>query len=261
MGLCSDASVTYLRDLGYNVVRHPRANVNPLDLIGKQNGEFASLGGLNRLLSEALGPLPEVTRNEPAANVNGRRSSKLSLGIGADILGSVLGAMGGKLGVDVSYTDAQTMQFEYADVLSDSVVALDVGAYLRGRDVDAGNPVLREYVLGHGDLFLVTRTVKARKFSVSYERKNGVGAKVDAAALGDLTGAKVEVAPDAARSWVVTYSGSDFLVFGFQCFRVGVVDGALSVEIVSAGDARLAAPHAPPAPMLLTDQGLLDVRP
>jgi hypothetical protein len=136
-------------------------------------------------------------------------------------------------------------------------VPLDVGRYLRGHDVDAGNPVLREYVLGDGELFLITRTAKAGRFSVSYERKNGVGAKVDVKALAALTGGHVQVSPDASRDWVVSYAGPEHLVFGFQCFRLGIESGALDLELVPAGATRLA--EAEPVPAMLAGDGLLSL--
>jgi hypothetical protein len=131
MGIfCSDKSITALAKLGYNVVHHPSANFRPMLLIGKQDGELLQLGSLNQLITDPPGPLPTVTAGEEGTGISGESSSKLDLGIGANILGSLIGAMGGNLGINVTYTDARRVEFKYTDVTLDSVVPLDVGAYL-----------------------------------------------------------------------------------------------------------------------------------
>src|SRR5262245_38431634 len=109
MGICRDDSTAYLQRLGYNVVRHPQEGINPLHLVGRQGGATSFLGSLDKLITNPPGPLPSIEMNLVAADVNGKRSSKLKLAVGANILGSVIGAMGGNLGVDTSYTNARTI--------------------------------------------------------------------------------------------------------------------------------------------------------
>src|SRR5262249_28880397 len=142
---CTDQSMTVLARLGYNVVRHPSANFRPLILIGKQDGEFLQLGSLNQLITNPPGPPPAITTGEPGTGIQGESSNKLDLGIGANILGSLIGAMGGNLGINVTYTDARRVEFKYTDVTLDSVVPLDIGNYLRDGNVDAGNLILQQY--------------------------------------------------------------------------------------------------------------------
>ena len=242
MGIfCSDNSMTHLAKLGYNVVRHPSANLKPLTLVGKQNGEFLQLGSLNQLITNAPGPLPPITPDEPGAGIQGQSSSKLDLGIGANILGGIIGAMGGNLGVNVSYTDARQIEFKYTDVTLDSVVPLSVGEYLRDGQVDADNLILQQYVLGNGELYVIIKVAKSKKFSVSYEKKNSTGAKVDVPALEALASANVKVSVDAANSSLITFDGPTPLSFAFQCLQVGVVDGLLSLTTVKAGAVTAAA--------------------
>jgi hypothetical protein len=256
---CSDKSMKALAGLGYNVVRHPSANFRPLILIGNQKGEFLQLGSLNQLITNAPGPLPPITTGEPGTGIQGQSSSKLDLGIGANILGNIIGAMGGNLGVNVSYTDARQIEFKYTDVTLDSVVPLDVGNYLRDGEVDAGNLILQQYVLGNGELFIVTKVAKSKKFSVSYEKKNALGAKVDVPSLEALAGANVKVAVDSQKSSVISFDGTTPLGFAFQCMQVGVVDGVLSLTSVKAGAVVAAAKEDLASPPAL-GTGLLDVR-
>lgn len=257
---CTDKSMTALAGLGYNVVRHPSANFRPLMLIGKQKGEFLQLGALNQLITNGPGPLPAVTLNQPGAGIQGQSSSKLDISVGASILGSLIGAMGGNLGINVSYTNARQVEFKYTNVTLDSVEPLDVGNYLRDGHVDAGNLILQQYVLGNGELFVVTKVAKSKTFSVSYTRSGSSGVTVDVPALQALAGANVKVGASGASSSLVTFDGDTPLGFAFQCFQVGVVEGVLSLTSVKAGGVTAAVPGGPPMTPELLGAGLQDVR-
>jgi hypothetical protein len=255
--LCTDKSTTFLRGLGYNVVRHPAADLVPLSLIGRQNNETIRLGPLNLLIKNPPGPLPQVTADTPAADINGQVSAKIDIGIGASILGTLIGAMGGAIGVNVSYTNAQKVQFSYLDVLTDAVVPLAVGSYLKNGDVDAGNLILEQYVMGNGELFLVTKIAKSHRFTVKYEKRNETAASVDLPALQALASASVKVTVSGDSNATVTFEGKTPLAFGFQCFRVGVVDGVLSLTTVQAGAIAAAVGGPAEKPQLLSEAGML----
>jgi len=72
-----------------------------LTLLGRQKGTTIELGGLDKLISSSGLTLPGIRRDTVAADLNGQVSNKLSLSVGANILGSVIGAMGGDLGFDL----------------------------------------------------------------------------------------------------------------------------------------------------------------
>jgi hypothetical protein len=55
MGLCRDNATNYLAQLGYSVVRVPRENINPLDLVGR-----AEVGDARSVATRPGGSLPQV---------------------------------------------------------------------------------------------------------------------------------------------------------------------------------------------------------
>jgi hypothetical protein len=241
VGICNDQSTTYLKRLGYNVVRHPREGIAPLDLIGKQNGETRWLGKIDKLITQPPATKPAPKKDLVAAGINGQQSSKLKIGVGANVLGTIVGAMGGNLGATISYTNARKLTFAFKDVLTDVIAPLDVGNYLRDGDVDAGNDVLAEYVLGNGELFVITEIVKSKSFGVIYEREDGVAASVDVPEIQGLVGGAVKLETASGSTSTVTYTGQTRLVFGFRCFEVGVLDGDLRLTTSEAGATPLAA--------------------
>lgn len=261
MGLCNDKRLSFLKERGYSVIRHPNADVRPLGLIGVQDKTPIYLGPLNLLITNPPGPLPPVTKDTPAADLNGKASSSLKLGIGLSILGNLIGAMGGgNLAANLNFTNAKKVEFEYEDVLNDSVGPLEVGNYLRDGDVDAGNLVLKQYVMGNGQLYLITKIAKSKKFKAVFERSSGVGATVDVPVLQGVAGGNVSVETTNASSGEVSFEGPTLLTFAFQSFRVGVRDGELSLMNAKPGGVFLSVDEtADQAPAVIPSDGLLEL--
>ncbi|MBX3190079.1 MAG: hypothetical protein KF819_23840 [Labilithrix sp.] len=260
MGLCTDDATTYLKRLGYNVVRHPREGVNPLDLVGRQNGETRYLGSLDQLIKRPPETaLPPVKTDEVAGDVQGQASSKLNFAIGVNLLQSVLSALGGNAGINVGYKGAKTVQFVFDNVLTDSVRPLDLGDYLKAGEVDDANLILQQYVLGNGRLFVVTRTVKTNKFTVKAESSSGTEAALDVPAIQKIVSGNVKVTAAAEKSGTVSYEGDKKLVFGFECFEVGVAGGTLSLMSSKSGAVALSAGSSTTVkPTIVDENGLLD---
>jgi hypothetical protein len=260
MGWCTDDSTTFLKGLGYNVVRHPREGIAPLHLVGRQNGSVDLLGPLNLLITRPSGPLPRISADAEGAKIQGQASSKLDLSIGIDVLGAIIGAFGGNLGAAVNFTNARKIQFVFENVRSDFVVPLEVGNYLRDGSVDGGNLILKQYVMGNGSLFLITRVVKSRRFTVVFERSDNVGASVNVPVIQQVAGGSVKVEVDVQKAHVLSFEGDRDLVFGFRCFEVGVRNGDLTLIAGKEGAIALAAEAAPDAvpPALLREDALVD---
>jgi hypothetical protein len=261
MALCGkdEKATNHLRRLGYNTVRHPREGLGPLALVGKQNRKTAWLGQLERILADPSPP-PPVEKDLQAGSVNGEESSKLDFSVGASVLGGLIGAMGGTLGVDAGYTNAKKISFVFQGVLSDRVEPMAVSNYLEGAPLRNESPLLREYVLGNGELFLVTETIKSNRFTVRFEREEGAEAKVDVPVIEKALGATVSVSVSAANSSTITFEGDKLLCFGFICFRLGVSGEPLRLTIAEDVVA-LATGGEPPAKSaaILEDEGLLEL--
>jgi hypothetical protein len=260
MGVCADKSTKFLSDKGYNVVRHPSIEYKPLLLLGRQNKETTLLGPLDLLITNPPGPLPAVTPDQPAADLNGNESDKLSIGVGITILGNIIGALGGNLGAKLSFTKARRLTFTYSGVLNDSVLPLNVGNYLRDAEVDSGNLILKQYVMGNGELFLITKVAKSNVFSVKFESSTGTAVEVDVPVVKEVVGGNVKVDASGEKNSVVSFEGPTKLSFAFQCFQVGVVNGDLALTSVKAGAVAAAMTGGGKSePHLLDSTQLLDV--
>ena len=137
---------------------------------------------------------------------------------------------------------------------------IDIGNYLRDGTIDAGNLVLKEYVLGNGELFIVTKTAKSKEFEVRFEHKNQVAASVKVPLLQDLVGGDIGVKESSEDGATIRFAGPQALVFGFQCLRIAIVDGEISLVTVQPGGIVAAAGGASVDEfVLLAPNQLLDV--
>ena len=261
MGICTDRSTTYLRRLGYNVVRHPREGVRPLDLIGKQRDSVTYLGSIDKLITTPPGPLPEIKTDTAAAGISGQSSSKLALSVGLNLLGAVLSAFGASVGATSKYKGAKTIQFIFGEVLSDYAAPLDIGNFLKNGEVDNENPILNQYVMGNGRLHVLTRTIKTNKFTVKAEDSSGAEVALEVPVIKQMLNGRVQVSAESDSSGTVTYEGDKYLTFGFECFEVGVEEGVLTMMSAKAGSVALSgeAAAARAEPVLLDPVGLLDL--
>ena len=161
---CGDPYIKELRSRGYNVVRLPKADIRPLQLLSKRGDTLDRIGELITVLPPTGPvPLPPVKLDTPVAGLSGQRSGELSLGVGLSVLGSVIGAMGGsKLGLDLSYKNAKSVTFEFTDVLEDRVEIAALDQYLAVADVSPFSSFVGK-LLEADQLYVTTAVVKSNK--------------------------------------------------------------------------------------------------
>jgi hypothetical protein len=234
VGICRDDATTYLRSLGYNALRHPDGTLLPLDVIGKQGRICERLGRLRDLVDSSAAE-PRAEGPNPAAELSGRASSRLSIGVGAEILAAFVGAMGGTLGVSTKYTNARRLSFEFAEVTKKAVSAAQAGSFLASGDLSNRNPALVPWVMGKGQIYLVTEVAYSTRFAVRYEQAAGQAAAVRLGELGDLAGADVTIEASKSEAHVVSFEGNEPLAFGFKCFEVGYLEGMLALTSIKPG--------------------------
>jgi hypothetical protein len=259
MGLCSDNSNQYLRDVGYNVVNLPRDFLPPLSLLARQGDSIEYIGGIDKLITKPAGSLPTATTDQTAANINGKSTSSLKLSLGLSILNGLIAGLGGsKLGASAGYTNARTITFEFNNVTFDSVAALDVGNYLRDGDVDESNPLLAQYVLGNGKLYVVTERLRASEITTSFEVSGGVNAQLDVPAIANQVGGNLKVEIANGRTNAVKFKGDHALTFAFKCFQIGVKDGVITMFSVKPGSVVASLDEEPNGSVTL-GEGMIDI--
>lgn len=215
----SDPVVTMLKDFRYNTVRLPRTNIRPLQVLKKENNDLTLMGDLSDLLVAAHVPLPTTTTDQ-AGFINGQRTRDLKIGVGLTILGGIIGAMGGsKLGLETKYSSAKTATFEFDNVEHDGISQINLIKYLSAADIAPGTNAAAQ-LLESDQLYIISDTIKSKKFTFEGKKEGGVGVQIDVPVIKGIVGGSVGVTTAGSSQSKVTYEGAVPLIFGFQAVRI-----------------------------------------
>lgn len=223
---CKESATDYLRQLGYCVVRVPKSDISPLLLLSRSGRSLDRFGQLDTVLvNDGAVALPAVQRDLPAANITGRTSSALKLGIGLSVLSDVLAAMGGSpLGLDLAYSKANRISFEFRDVVEDRVEVAALDRYLSSADLNT-HTTNAARLLESDDLYVVTSTLKCDRIVVRAWDSQQSSVDIDVPMLQEILGGRIGVTAAGDAEQQITYAGSTRLVFAFQAFRMRYTNG------------------------------------
>ena len=237
----ADPALTFLKDIGYSVVRLPRTDIRPLQVLVQEGSRLTRLGEMQTVLQPGTSiKAPLLAENAAAPGIAGQRTRDLSFGVGLSILGNIIGAMGGsKLGLDVSYKSAKTVVFEFADVLVDSVELVDIDQYLTDADISPFSTHVAK-LLEADAIFVTTSTIKTKKLLVEAKAKNGTTVDVSIPEIQGVVGGNVKVGTAGEFRSKVAYEGAVPVVFGFQAARLFYEEGRYTAfKSLRPGDAGL----------------------
>ena len=143
MGACKDPRLTYLNDLGYNVVRLPRKGIVPLGVIGRDNKSKTWLGTLDQIWKTDL-TVPVPGAPNEVGDLKGQKTSDLKLSLGLEILANALSGMFGSTApsLDTEYKNAKSLQFVFKDVQSVAIDPFEIGNFLAKGELNS-NPVVK----------------------------------------------------------------------------------------------------------------------
>jgi len=215
---CSDPAISYLKGIGYNVIRLPRASFPPLTLLSRQNDDLTVVGDLATIVQPGAA-LPKIKKDVQAANVNGNRSGNLKLDVGLTILQGLIEALGGnKVGIDAGYGNSSTIQFEFTDVTNDFVERNALDIFLSEANLKPGPTV--GALLDADKVYAVVSILKSDKISVSAKDSNQASVKLDVPVIEKAVGANIAVSGGNDADKTVSYEGKSPVVFGFQAVQL-----------------------------------------
>jgi len=224
--ICNDPSISYLKSFGYNVVRVPKADISPLQIITKNGSTFESLGQLSTILVAGANiNFPVIKLNEVTSSISGQRTNDLSIDVGIAILGNIVGTMGGsKIGLQNQYGAARTIVFEFEDVLTDSVEVAALDQYLTDADVNQFSTHIKA-LMEAGNIYIITAVIKSHKINVAATAKDKNSLSIDMPVIKEVVGGNVKIESSDDNSSKVTFSGNTPLVFGFKAVKLSYEKG------------------------------------
>jgi hypothetical protein len=262
MALCQDPAVNYLRNLNYNVLRHPRADLQPLDVLGRTAKTVERLGPLDKVWkTDKPKPTPKPVA---AADVKAQSTGSLKGSLGVKVLDGLLSGFGvGGVGGKFSLSGSKGMRFHFEKPEVLGVDVFSVGEYLSAGDLDASNRAVERYFDDDAaDVFIVTEVLRTRKLTIEFNAENETKAGADVTALEGLLRPQLNVERDKTRSSAITVASKEPLSFGFKAQLVHYTDGRWTIEgFVKAGDIYLRARDTVVAgkPVYLASRGRVEL--
>ena len=204
---------------GANVVGAPRAGIDPLTTVARQDNRVEPRGHLRYILEGEPPGFPPVT-SSPAAAMSGTRSAEVKAALGLDLSAKFLSALGLPVpGADLTATlwqGASTFTFEVRDVIDNQVDLAHLGQTINGRLV-ARTPATEIFLADETQpLLLITRTLTTPTFAVRATGTGGQTVKIAVDGISDLVGsAHADVSWKREHDNWVSFRGAAPITFGF----------------------------------------------
>jgi hypothetical protein len=226
---CKDPSITFLNQYGYNVVKLPRAGIDPLLVLGRDRS-LEPLGALDTVW-KAPASAPSPGKPTRAVNIDGQKTEKLDLSIGLKMLSNALAAFGATTpSLDVSYKNVRKVQFTLTNVWSVSVAPFVVGEYLASGDLNLSNPVVERFFGNDSSTaYIITEVLKSDTISVTASGSQSTAVDVDIPAISGIAGVTPKVEVHSDKAGTLTFKGKEMLTFGFKAMEILYADGRWAV--------------------------------
>ena len=224
MGLCKDPTVKKLNSLGYNMVKLPRAGIEPLDVLGREDKSMERLGSIAEVWTSTVSaPVPGPPLSVSA--INGEQSNSLDLAIGLQTLAGALAGLGAGISLpslSFGFKKAKKIQFRFVNVESTSVSPFALGRFLTAGTLDLANPFVSHY-FGNDETqeYIIFEVLKSNSISVTAKDEHGVDVAADVGALSGALSANVKLKNTSAGSSEITFeSSATKATFAFKIFEV-----------------------------------------
>jgi len=239
MALCKDNAVTTLNGLGFDVVRFPRPDIAPLDILIKESGSFKRLAPLKSLWLSTE-PYPGITEH-PVPNLNTIQSSELrgALGIGAivDIFAKAeIGAA------------AKRMKSARLIVLEPKIRSCnqsDLENFVTKGDINLNQVASRHLIEEQTNAYVITEVIASSKLKIIVGGETAAEAKVSAADISGAISANVQAGTTRCVENEISYEREDPVVFGFVSAEM-IYDGKWLVELPKKPGGAFLGRGAPP---------------
>jgi hypothetical protein len=258
MPICKDRAAKELNDKGYSLVKYPRVNIVPLDVIAGDSSPLDWLGPLTQVWSGGSNPPTSTENNAP--NFNYQRSDEFKGSLGVKILQGLIKNIGG-VNAGASISANSSLSFTYEAPKQLVISPLTVGAYLKTGDLDSENPVLQRYLQADNatdtHFYVITEVLRARKLLVKVTGVNEADLSADVTALKGIASGNAAVSQKSSKESEIAFDGNVDLTFAFKAYELGYVNGKWTVIGAAPDGSYLAARPEVAQPATLGDRPVI----
>lgn len=244
MGLFSRGSASFLPDRDFLPMAMPTAGFDVLWILTRSGGALRRFGILSDVLvARDLLAADAVRRDEITANAAGTASKSAKAGLSLGIVNTILTALGGNAGLDLSTTGAHSVEYAYTDVAADIVNLARLDAWLSSADLALGAGRVADLLVAER-LYLVVATLKAAGVTSKMRDAKGIDLKLDVPTVQQLVGGGITVSGSSTQTNALTFRGSVPLTIAAKVAQLRVDERGFWVneEPVSDGEIRALSP-------------------
>lgn len=208
-------SIELLNDLGYDVVKLPRENVDPLLVISKSNGRLNILGPITDLVRKSKVEPPTILRDNIVTGITATICSNLKLAGEINFLEKLLPFLSGiGIGLKGGHKKGTTIDISFRKVLTDTVRPTKIDNYL-----SRVKPNLKStYIdtIREGNAYIITDTLKSNSFKVAAHDNKGHQVGINLSLLKGVIDNNVTVAKDKENKKVLSFKWDKHLRFAYK---------------------------------------------
>jgi hypothetical protein len=208
MGLFSRGSTSFLPDRDYLPLAMPTDGLDLLWVLTRNGGVLRRFGCLSDVL-RAPSPLAKeaVTSKEVTVNAAGTATRSVKAGLSLGVVNTILQALGGNAGLDLSATGAHSVEYAYVDVTAVVVNLARLDTWLSGADLAPGAGRVADLLMAER-LYLVVGALSAGGITSTMRDERGAELKVDVPTVEQVVGGGVTVSGSGGRTSKLTFHGS-----------------------------------------------------
>lgn len=228
MRICRDPLITSLAALGYSVVRHPRTDIEPLEVLyGSDPCE--RIGLLKDFWAGPEEVEPPTPTTGESSTINVRQTKKFGFTLGLGIMENLFAALGfgavaPTIGANVRHTSGVTFTVPSPEVYGVLPARLDP-ILAEGAPRHSG-PFFRALVdQPQGLLTIVTEVLRAKALVVQFESDDAADLAVEVKAAAEALSATSTGTVESTKAGSITFKSQSPAIFAFRSRGLYFEDG------------------------------------
>jgi hypothetical protein len=222
MSLFTPMVKRFLPDSDYLPLALPSSDMDVLWVLTREREVIRRFGVLGDVLTGPTPPGEEfVRRNADVVDATGKANHSLKIGLTVSVVNTILTALGGKAGLNLSDTGAASVEYTYSDVHADTVDLVKLDTWLAEADLAHTAPRVSDLVVAE-KIYVVVGALKASGISVSLLDNSSQSVDVDVPTIQNLVGGSIKIDTASGRSNTITFHGTQSLTVAAKVAQLKV---------------------------------------
>jgi hypothetical protein len=227
--ICKNEFTDELRELfDANPLRIPQTGMQPLTILEIDTTKKARFFTEFKLLIDGDFGEPVGIKSEELSGFSMRKSKKVKIGLGLDLLKSYLGAFGVPPGaVEGQIRKDDKFSLSFSNVSRNYFDQVELGRFLYKNDIRINEEFIR-MKSPDSKLAIIIDSIVSKDFSISVYDKSDNGVNVSLPAIDEsIANVKIEANVSHEAAYDICVKKEYPLTFAFSCKEIQIIDGKI----------------------------------